>query len=355
MKKKPYWYLIFPILGVLFALYYVKRASSNIVYTDYIRLVNFYLPDVYDPSKFFVPDIVTRIPLNYLGRIINVALFSYSTTFDMILGVLGLGLSAWLLTWYAIRENLSAPWFLTMILFMFSLNKWEMLTNGTGWCHFAAFAGFYYHYILADRVLTGKERKGDRIQLLILPPILILLVSGPYCASYAVTLCLVHGMLYLIHLLKNKNLKSWHLWCLLSVLISMFFYLWSSSKADYSHSGATDLPFLTVLTQKPEMFVTFFLESFASMILGIEVIGGVIQTDTMICLLGLFVFAFYVLAFWLYFRNRLYEESYLPLFFMIAGLVNHGLTMSDGSSFSRSTAWLPGTHCSTRLEFWGFY
>lgn len=29
-----------------------------------------------------------------------------------------------------------------MMVFMFSLNKWEMLYNGTGWAHFLAFAFF---------------------------------------------------------------------------------------------------------------------------------------------------------------------------------------------------------------------
>ena len=82
-----------PVLGMLLCLWYVKEATCDIVYTDYIRLVNTYLPDVWDPRKFFVPDVLTRIPVNYLGRIINVTFFGYSTTFDMILGILGLGLS----------------------------------------------------------------------------------------------------------------------------------------------------------------------------------------------------------------------------------------------------------------------
>ena len=86
-----YWGL--PVLGMLLCLWYVKEATCDIVYTDYIRLVNTYLPDVLNPRKFFVPDVLTRIPVNYLSRIINVTFFGYSTTFDMALGILGLGLS----------------------------------------------------------------------------------------------------------------------------------------------------------------------------------------------------------------------------------------------------------------------
>ena len=58
-----------------FLLWYIKNAACDVVYSDYIRLVNSYLPDVCDPKKFFVADVLTRIPVNYLGRIINVQLF----------------------------------------------------------------------------------------------------------------------------------------------------------------------------------------------------------------------------------------------------------------------------------------
>lgn len=41
-----------------------------------------------DPDKFFVGDILTRIPLNYVARIINVTFFDYSIRFDQVLGIL---------------------------------------------------------------------------------------------------------------------------------------------------------------------------------------------------------------------------------------------------------------------------
>ena len=59
-----FWLL--PAAGTLFLLWYVKHATADVVYSDYIRLVNSYLPDVYNPDKFFVPDILTRLPINYL-------------------------------------------------------------------------------------------------------------------------------------------------------------------------------------------------------------------------------------------------------------------------------------------------
>ena len=69
--------LLIPAAGLAFLLWYIKNATCDVVYSDYIRLVNSYLPDVYDPDRFFVPDVLTRIPINYLGRCGAVWLFHY--------------------------------------------------------------------------------------------------------------------------------------------------------------------------------------------------------------------------------------------------------------------------------------
>ena len=69
------WLYFLPVFGVAFGLWYVKNSFVDVVYSDYIRLVNSYLPDVWDPDRFLVGDILTRIPLNYVARIINTAFF----------------------------------------------------------------------------------------------------------------------------------------------------------------------------------------------------------------------------------------------------------------------------------------
>lgn len=72
-EHKKYCYMALPVLGVLFYLIYIHKAAIDLVYSDYIRLINSYLPDVWNPQTFFVPDLLTRIPLNYVSRIINVS------------------------------------------------------------------------------------------------------------------------------------------------------------------------------------------------------------------------------------------------------------------------------------------
>ena len=47
-------YVLLPLAGTAFCIWYITRATSDVVYSDYIRLVNSYLPDVYDIRKFLV-------------------------------------------------------------------------------------------------------------------------------------------------------------------------------------------------------------------------------------------------------------------------------------------------------------
>ena len=88
IKTILYWVL--PIIGGAFCVWYITKATTDVVYSDYIRLVNSYLPDIYDIRKFLVPDVLTRVPINYLERIINVELFGYSVFFERVPGRLGL-------------------------------------------------------------------------------------------------------------------------------------------------------------------------------------------------------------------------------------------------------------------------
>ena len=77
-----------------------------------------------------MPDVLTRIPINYLGRIINVELFGFSITFDRVLGAVSTALAAWVFGLYFIRHKLGSIWLFLIMAVTFSLNQWEMLTNG---------------------------------------------------------------------------------------------------------------------------------------------------------------------------------------------------------------------------------
>lgn len=326
MKRKSlYWGL--PLVGVLFCLWYVKQATSDVIYSDYVRLVNFYLPDVWNPDKFFVPDLLTRIPVNYLGRIINISLFDFSLTFDRVAGVLGLGLSALVLGSYCMRRCVGKVWFVILMILMFSLNKWEMITNGSGWSHFLAFAGFYYHYLVFDRVWAGEELVHDRVKLMVLPFVITLFLAGPYCAIYSVTVILAYGFGIASSFYKTKKVDQRYIIYSICVMIPLLLYMLSNSFAVEDHAGAVSEPLLSAVISKPSFFLRFFLKSFASMVMGEEVMRELITSDGMVLALGAVVLFSYLLALWMNYRFRLYEKTILPLMLLAAGGLNHVLIL----------------------------
>ena len=327
------WYGWVILAGVLFSLYYVRNASYDVVYSDYIRLVNNYLPDVWNPDKFFVPDILTRIPVTYLARIVNTSLFGYSLTFDQVLGVLCLGLGAGAVTLYCVEEKISAPWFLTIMALLFSLNKWEMMVNGSGWAHFLAFAGFYYHYLVVDRVWTGREKKGDRARLLWIPWAVILGAAGQYCAVYTAVLLLAYGFMTIWKRLREKRWTREFALPALSAAAPFALYLWSYSYSVEDHAGMQQLSLISQLLDTPGYFARFLLKSLESLVVGVEAAQELFTGNAPYLILGFLVAAAYLLALWLQYRMRLYEESLFPLMLIAAGAMNHALILLTRWSF----------------------
>lgn len=329
MKEKKVIYYGLPVFGILFCLWYVKIATCDVVYTDYIRLVNTYLPDVWNPEKFFVPDVLTRIPIHYLGRIINTTFFHYSTTFDMALGVLGLGASGLVLGMYCERRQIGVIWYVILMFVLFGLNKWEMITNGTGWGHFAAFAGFYYHYLVFDRVFYGQEKKHDRIRLVILPFVITLGMAGPYCAVYTVVMV----MAYLAAWAMRKDTMTGRqcLVDMISVLIPFLLYLWSNSYAVEDHAGAVNIGLIELARTDILFFVRFLLKALASMVVGVEVLdswtaAGTISESVMYGM-GALLVAGYLSALFFNWKFRLYERTLVPFMLLFAGMGNHAIVL----------------------------
>lgn len=342
-------YVIPVLAGILFSFYYVLQAADNVAYTDYIRLINSYLPDVWNPEKFFVPDIFTRVPLTYLGRIINVSLFDYNTMFDIILGVLSLGLGGAALALYCSdageKKEISFLWFLLVQFVYFGLNKWEMLTNGTGWVCFLSVSGFIFNFLVLDRaVKTGCENKTDRILLVILPPVLTLGVAATYCGSYSAIMLLALGTLLLTGRGRSSLEKKTYCLAFLSVLTALLLYLWSSSQAVYVHRGAVaEGTILEEFIRNPGFFVLFIIKALASAVIGIEQLTGLGQrgdffgTDLFVYLLGLALLFFYLYSLYLTWRYRIYEKTILPLLLILSGGLNHLLILAARWIFLKDT------------------
>lgn len=329
-------YALLPVLGLLFTVWYIKAASADVIYSDYIRLVDAYLPDVTNPAKFFVPDLFTRVPAAFLQRLINVKLFGFSVTFDRLCTAAGLFLCGAVLAAYARRMRLSLAWYGAVMLLLFSLNKWEILLNGTAWAHVVSFGLFFLNYLLLDIVYqqSGAMRKSKEALLfgvLCLFPLVILQFAGEYIAAYAgvMFLACLYGMA--AKKIEQGRHAKWdmrYLGPLLSVLLAFFIYLMSRHFAVWEHAGATSLSFGEAMAKEPLFLPRFFIKSFAGAVLGQETIQNFFGPDkalpdAAVLLLGLFVIGLYLTAIILYVKRRMYEVTLFPMILLLSGGMNH--------------------------------
>ena len=144
------------LLGLAFLIYYIFRASLDVVASDYIRIINFYLEDVTDLKYLLSWEGISRIPFTCLARFVNVNYFKYSVHFDRILGTLGLFLFNFIIVKFILNtfnSKLVKTMASVVVSFIsFSLMSWEMILNGTGYAHFWMVGIIALVFYLFDRI-----------------------------------------------------------------------------------------------------------------------------------------------------------------------------------------------------------
>ena len=295
--KLPIALLLLSFLMALAILFYVLLSTTDVLYSDYIRLVNSYLGKPFQLGDLLQKDILTRIPLTYFFREINRYSFGYSLIFDRVLGVLGLFLASKPLLLFMRKKQLPFSQQLLLLLLFYSLNKWEMLLNGSGYIHFLAFSAFYDYFYALDQAFS---KKSSLLVLSIYPPF-ILLVAGPYCLAVFLS---CFALFFFLMLGK----KLWDMKGTILLLISnglcLFLYLLSNHYAVYEYAGAESISLREVLQYHLLFVVKFIFYGFSSMLVSGENLEkllreGVIQGKGVV-LIGAFVLFFYVLMILLY-------------------------------------------------------
>ena len=295
--KLPVALLLLSFLMAIAILFYVLLSTTDVLYSDYIRLVNSYLGKPFQLGDLLQKDILTRIPLTYVFREINRHFFGYTLIFDRVLGVLGLFLSSIPLLLFMRKKQLSFLQQLLFLLLFYSLNKWEMLLNGSGYIHFLAFSVFYAYFYALNQAFS---KKSSLLLLSIYPP-LILLVAGPYCLAVFLS---CFALFFFLALGK----KLWDIKGTILLLISnglcLFLYLLSNHYAVYEYAGAESISLREVLQNHLLFVVKFIFYGFSSMLVSGENLEallreGVIQGKGVV-LIGAFVLFFYMFMTLLY-------------------------------------------------------
>lgn len=132
--------LFLSAFGTAYLIYYIFRGSLDVVSSDYIRIINYYIDDVTDLKYLLSWEGISRIPFTFLARFVNVRYFKYSVNFDRIMGTFGLFIFNFITIKYVLNTLKSrlikslACAIITLV--SFSLISWEMILNGSGYAHF---------------------------------------------------------------------------------------------------------------------------------------------------------------------------------------------------------------------------
>ena len=282
------------ILCTVFLGFYILSASADIVYSDYIRLTNSYLGEPFSFHDLLTKDILTRIPVSFLFREINIAFFHYSITFDRFLGLFGLFLTSIPLLLFMAKRRIGIFFSVAILLIFYSLNKWEMLLNGSGYAHFLSFALFYLFFCL----LSERVGKGSSLLSLSIFPFLFLLTGGPYAIAVYGAAILSLFFLFLAGKIRDKRGS---LILLLSSFVSTFLYFLSNHYAVYEYAGAKSISLKEVLLTKMTFVLKFFGFGFSSLLFSGENLeewlsSGAVQGKQLFLLGGLILLFFLLMA-----------------------------------------------------------
>ena len=334
--------LFVSILCTVFLGFYILSASADIVYSDYIRLTNSYLGEPFSFHDLMTKDILTRIPVSFLFREINIAFFHYSITFDRFLGLFGLFLTSIPLFLFMAKRRIGVFFSVSLLLIFYSLNKWEMLLNGSGYAHFLSFALFYlFFYLLSERV-----GKGSSLLSLSVFPFLFLLTGGPYAiAVYGATIL----SLFFLFLAGKIRDKRGSLILLLSSFVSTFLYFLSNHYAVYEYAGAKSISLKEVLFTKMTFVLKFFGFGFSSLLFSGENLeewlsSGAVQGKQLFLLGGLILLFFLLMAL-LFLKDLFFGEKrgekdksltgIFPALLLLHGLLSFALVFLSRYIFLR--------------------
>ena len=334
--------LFVSILCTVFLGFYILSASADIVYSDYIRLTNSYLGEPFSFHDLMTKDILTRIPVSFLFREINIAFFHYSITFDRFLGLFGLFLTSIPLLLFMAKRRIGVFFSISLLLIFYSLNKWEMLLNGSGYAHFLSFALFYlFFYLLSERV-----GKGSSLFSLSSFPFLFLLTGGPYAiAVYGATIL----SLFFLFLAGKIRDKRGSLILLLSSFVSTFLYFLSNHYAVYEYAGAKSISLKEVLFTKMTFVLKFFGFGFSSLLFSGENLeewlsSGAVQGKQLFLLGGLILLFFLLMAL-LFLKDLFFGEKrgekdksltgLFPALLLLHGLLSFALVFLSRYIFLR--------------------
>lgn len=350
--------IILTLLGFSFLVYYVFRASENVVSSDYIRLGYYYLHDVHDLKYLFSIESISRVPFTFLARIINVDLFKYNIFFDRILGIFGLTMMNFFILKYLDdflkKDILKFISYIITSFIIFSLNSWEMILNGSGYAHFLAIAFSILAIIYYE--------KNDKLSIIFLI-VSTIIFGGSYGVSFNFTFIFINLLMIIYKFinsrkdllkkasskklsskkLSSKNLSEKKLLdinikeyttCIIYIIVAVicFSLYWISNNTGEALPivGAYDISLFDLLKEDILFPIKFILCALAGSLIGVETFTYAISFETitmkMVYLIGILYLIIVLYGIYIFIKFLINKKFYIvPFMFVIMGIFNYAL------------------------------
>jgi hypothetical protein len=303
---------------------YVWTTSTDLVVSDDMYLIKggfieSYLKGTLTFNDLWRPLHVSRLLGYNLLQIANIKLFSMNSRILALL-IPFFMLASTILIYREYRKSLvseRSPEFIAVTFFaltfiIFNIIQWEGLLGGCDLVYQSSMPFFIASFISIELFLLRGNWKYLPATF-ILTPLAMLVFNGRLYVSFIPTL----GSIFLCYLLNYRFRLTKDFW-IRALLISFFLatiafiYLFGINlDDDYSYNALK-------IFARPLEASNFLLAAFASSVVGVDVFfSSTYFSFPVILIIGLIIVLLYILALALFFRSRMYERTYLPLFLIV--------------------------------------
>lgn len=288
-----------------------------------------YLQGTLTFNELWRPLNVSRMLGYNLLQIANIELFSMNSK-NLALLIPFFMLASAVLVYREYRKSLEAEHslefiagtFLAITFVVFNITQWEGLLADSDLVYQSSMPFFIASFIGIELFLLRGKWKFLPV-ILILIPLALLVFNGKLYVSFIpalVSILLCYWLIYRFHLMKDFWLRA----LLTGFFIAAITLLYSfgfNFKSNVSYDAA-------VIFTNPIEVGKFLLASVASSVVGVDVFfsSTYISFNT-ILVIGLIIVLLYLLALALFFRSRMYESTYLPLFLIMQTFSYMGFMM----------------------------
>ena len=324
------------IASVFLGIYYVGQSARNIVFMDFWRNITLLIEPVMNGTlsinDVWYSSLGQRNPLQMLLVAVDIRFFNLNCLWESYAGIFVIAISTCIVFWNFKRQiqDVDTSWryrgcqllFLPVMLALFSLNQWEILSLQFSFAFMLRVCSYVLEMSIINSILNGHRQ--DKICFLwagIYFGIIILLLSQLYWAA----LLGINLIVWLHWIITRRDTdivqKTVLFWLPVACSIFLYFY-----KLDFA--GGSNVFFSWIKNGKAFVAILYM---FAASIWPQSKLE--IMTKTTICTIGGAFLLIILLAIFLYFKCGMHKKTYFPIMLVGYGLLSIPVIVYGRSCF----------------------